>query len=147
MKYAGAFWGSAALARSKEIRNYLGLALIPQAGVAIGLAALGARSLGGELGATLETVVVFACILYEFVGPPLARLSLSLSGSIGGEDIPEPPPPDASELIDKVRRIREENALSVPSQYAEETAFTEAAEEQIEAMHSRPGLYKDKFRR
>lgn len=147
MKYAGAFLGSAALAQSKEIRNYLGLALIPQAGVAIGLSALGARSLGGELGATLETVVVFACILYEFVGPPLARLSLSLSGSIGGEDIPEPPPPDASELIDKVRRIREENALSVSYQYAEETAFTEAAEEQIEAMHSRPGLYKDKFRR
>lgn len=147
MKYVGAFLGSAVLGRSKEIRNFLGLALIPQAGVAIGLAALGARSLGDELGAALETVVVFACILYEFVGPPLARLSLSLSGSIGGEDIPEPPPPDASELIDKVRRIREENAISSPSQDAEENAFTEAAEEQIEAIRSRPGLYKDKFRR
>ena len=35
--------------------NYLGLALIPQAGVAIGLAAMGARTLGGETGRGLET--------------------------------------------------------------------------------------------
>ncbi len=146
-KNVGAFAGSALLRRPREIRNFLGLALIPQAGVAIGLAALGARSLGGELGDALETVVVFACILYEFVGPPLARLSLALSGSIGGEDVPEPPPPDASELIDMVKKIREENAHMLPPQGAEESAFTEAAEEQIEALHSRPGLYKDKFRR
>jgi len=146
-KYLGAFTGSAALRMPSETRKYLGLALIPQAGVAIGLAALGARSLGGELGDALETVVVFACILYEFVGPPLARLSLSLSGSIGGEDVPEPPPPDAAELIDKIKRIREENAINLPPQGAEESAFTEAAEEQIEAMGARPGLYRDKFRR
>ncbi len=146
-KYAGAFTGASVLRSPKEVRNFLGLALIPQAGVAIGLASLGARSLGGELGSALETVVVFACILYEFVGPPLARLSLALSGSIGGEDVPEPPPPDAAELIDKVKRIREENALSLPPKGAEEDAFTEAAEDQIEAMGSRTGLYKNKFRR
>lgn len=146
-KYGGAFIGSLILRRPREIRNFLGLALIPQAGVAIGLAALGARSLGGELGEALETVVVFACILYEFVGPPLARLSLALSGSVGGEDVPEPPPPDASELIDKVKKIREENAHTIPPQGAEESAFTEAAEDQIEASYVRPGLYKDKFRR
>ena len=146
-KYAGAFIGSAILRRPSEIRNFLGLALIPQAGVAIGLAALGARSLGGDLGEALETVVVFACILYEFVGPPLARLSLALSHSIGGDNVPEPPPPDASDLIDKVKKIREENAHTIHPQGAEESAFTEAAEDQIEALHSRPGLYKDKFRR
>ncbi len=146
-KYVGAFIGAAALRRPKETRNLLGLALIPQAGVAIGLSALGARSLGGELGSALETVVVFACILYEFVGPPLARLSLSLSGSIGGEDVPEPPPPDAAELIDRVKRIREENAALIPPQGAEESAFTEAAEQQYETVGQRPGLYKDKFRR
>ncbi len=145
-KYAGAFFGNAVLRRSREERNYLGMALIPQAGVAIGLAALGARSLGGELGAALETVIIFASILYEFVGPPLAKLALSLSKSIGGEDVPEAPPPDASELIDRVKKIREENALALPPIGAEETAFTEAAEEQLDAIGSRPGLYRDKFR-
>lgn len=35
-KYAGAFFGCAAVKKPKEVRNYLGLALIPQAGVAIG---------------------------------------------------------------------------------------------------------------
>ena len=144
-KYGGAFVGSAVFRRGPVIRKYLGLALIPQAGVAIGLAGLGARSLGGELGSALETVVIFACILYEFVGPPLAKLSLSLSESIGAEDVPEPPPPDAAELIDRVKKIREENALTLPPIGAEEQAFTEAAEEQ--ASSARPGLYRDKFRR
>ena len=133
------------LRRPPEVRKFLGLALIPQAGVAIGLAALGARSLGGEVGSTLETVIVLASILYEFVGPPLAKLSLSLSNSIGGEDVPEAPPPDAAELIDRIKKIREENALTLPPIGAEEKAFTEAAEEQ--AMSARPGLYRDKFRR
>lgn len=145
-KFAGAFAGSVITRQPREIRNFLGMALIPQAGVAIGLSALGARSLGGEIGEALQTVVLFACILYEFVGPPLARWSLSLSKSIGGEDVPEAPPPNAAELIDRVRKIREQNAHVIPPQGAEEQAFTEAAEEQIEAM-ARPGLYKDKFRR
>ena len=145
-KYAGAFIGSAILRREKSVRNFIGLALVPQAGVAIGLAALGARSLGGELGSALETVIIFASIMYEFVGPPLAKLSLALSNSIGGEDVPEAPPPNADELIDKVKKIREENALVLPPIGAEETAFTEAAEQQLEAIGSRPGLYRDKFR-
>lgn len=49
-KYAGAFIGCAIAGKDKLVRNYLGLALIPQAGVAIGLAAMGARTLGGETG-------------------------------------------------------------------------------------------------
>ena len=144
-KYGGAFIGSVILRRPREVRNFLGLALIPQAGVAIGLAALGARSLGGEVGMVLETVIILASILYEFVGPPLAKLSLSLSNSIGGEEVPEAPPPDAAELIERIKRIREENANILPPIGAEEQAFTEAAEEQINS--ARPGLYRDKFRR
>ena len=47
-KYAGAYVGALLAGKGKGVRNYLGLALIPQAGVAIGLAAMGARTLGGE---------------------------------------------------------------------------------------------------
>ncbi|MBQ4181058.1 MAG: cation:proton antiporter, partial [Firmicutes bacterium] len=50
-KYAGAWLGCFAVKKDRLVRDYLGLALVPQAGVAIGLAALGARTLGGQTGA------------------------------------------------------------------------------------------------
>lgn len=80
-KYIGAFLGCLSVKKSKEVRNYLGLALIPQAGVAIGLAALGARTLGGDTGVALETVILSSSVLYELVGPACAKLSLYLSKS------------------------------------------------------------------
>ena len=80
-KYAGAFLGSALVGKKKEVRNYLGLALIPQAGVAIGLSALGARILGGEDGNALETVILASSVLYELIGPACAKLALYLSKS------------------------------------------------------------------
>lgn len=80
-KYAGAFIGCAAVKSEKSLRNYLGLALIPQAGVAIGLAALGARTLGGAEGAALQTIILASSVLYELIGPGCAKLSLYLSHS------------------------------------------------------------------
>jgi Kef-type K+ transport system membrane component KefB len=80
-KYVGAFIGSAVTGKSKEVRNYLGLALAPQAGVAIGLAALAARQLGPEVGGTLQTIILASSVLYELVGPASAKLGLYLSRS------------------------------------------------------------------
>jgi len=159
-KYAGSFVGSVVMRRPKVVRKFLGLALVPQAGVAIGLSALGARALGGELGAALENIILASSILYELIGPALAKMSLSLSGSIGAADEPDAvsPAPDASELIAQVKKIREENAreesdrkkeLSAHGIYTpppigeEERAFTEAAEEQLEALSARPGLRRN----
>lgn len=81
-KYLGAFCGAVVTHSPKSVKKYLGLTLIPQAGVAIGLVALGARSLGGELGETLQTIILASSILYELVGPICAKLSLYWSGSI-----------------------------------------------------------------
>lgn len=67
--------------KNKKVRNNLGLALIPQAGVAIGLAAMGARTLGGAMGDALETIILASSVLYELIGPACAKLSLYLSGS------------------------------------------------------------------
>jgi Kef-type K+ transport system membrane component KefB len=80
-KYGGAFFGGLTTKSSAAIRNYLGLALIPQAGVAIGLAAMAARTLGGEVGENLQTIILASSILYELIGPACAKLSLYLSGS------------------------------------------------------------------
>lgn len=80
-KYSGAFLGCALTGKPETTRNWLGLALIPQAGVAIGLASLGARTIGGETGIALETVILASSVLYELVGPACAKLSLYLSRS------------------------------------------------------------------
>jgi Kef-type K+ transport system membrane component KefB len=84
-KYVGASLGSLVSNSTPENKKYLGLALIPQAGVAIGLAALGSRVLDGVGLATeaamLSTIIVAAGVLYEIFGPPSAKLSLHLSKS------------------------------------------------------------------
>lgn len=136
-KYLGAFLGGLFAKKPKETRNYLGLALIPQAGVAIGLAALGARTLGGETGNALQTIILASSVLYELVGPACAKLSLYLSGSYSNKledlvplDTPsaEEPKRDAvDELIERIRIIQTELEKEADSE--EERAFTEAAEE------------------
>lgn len=139
-KYLGSFFGCLSVKKSPRVRNFLGLALIPQAGVAIGLAALGARTLGGESGAALETVILASSVLYELVGPACAKLSLYLSGSYSDpleEAVPLPPDPKKSEvdlLVERIAAIRAALPARTETRGEEEAAFLEAAEEQYNAM-------------
>ena len=114
-KYAGAYVGALLAGKGKGVRNYLGLALIPQAGVAIGLAAMGARTLGGEMGETLQ-----------------------LSGSYG-RNAPEPigEEQNASKsgletLIERMKAIEAHLPDPVETSTEEELAFTQAALEQYD---------------
>ncbi len=110
-KYAGAFIGCLMTGKNKLVRNYLGLALIPQAGVAIGLAELGARTLGGDTGSALRTVILASSVLYELIGPACAKLSLALSHSYDkdAKDTPVLSPQEEDKLIVNmlIERIRE----------------------------------------
>ncbi len=143
-KYAGAFLGCLVTGKPKEVRNYLGLGLIPQAGVAIGLAALGARTLGGETGVALETVILSSSVLYELIGPGCAKLALYLSRSYStkledivpaGELEENGQPQSAVELlIQRIQAIQQEMPRDTVSE--EEQAFLDAAEEQIAALSS-----------
>ena len=136
-KYGGAFLGAAATHKEESIRNYLGLALIPQAGVAIGLAALGARTLGGETGKALETIILASSVLYELIGPACGKLSLYLSHSYSDklEEVTAVSETDENgrelapvELL--IRRIQAIQAELPEREINEnEQAFTEAAEE------------------
>lgn len=85
-KYLGSLLGCIITKQHKNIKYNLGLALIPQAGVAIGLAVLGQRMLPAELGALLSTIILSSSVLYEFVGPSCAKASLFLSGAINGSE-------------------------------------------------------------
>jgi len=71
---------------SPEITKYMGLALIPQAGVAIGLAFLGQRLLPPDIGNLLLTIILSSSVLYELIGPACAKMSFFLSGTIKRED-------------------------------------------------------------
>lgn len=84
-KYLGAYLGAVVVNASKEVRNFLGLALVPQAGVAIGLAFLGKRALPGEMGNMLLTIILSSSVLYELIGPACGKTALILSGSIEDE--------------------------------------------------------------
>lgn len=147
-KYAGAFLGCLCVKKPRAVRNYLGLALIPQAGVAIGLAALGARTLGGEMGNALETIILASSVLYELIGPACAKLSLYLSGSYSNrlEDLApvEETAADGSAktsvelLIERIRIIQEQ--IAADSTDEEEQAFTEAAEEHYALTGTDPAL-------
>ena len=140
-KYVGAWVGCAAVKKDRLVRNYLGLALIPQAGVAIGLAALGARTLGGVMGSDLETIILASSVLYELLGPGCAKLALYLSKSYSTklEDVAVvvetteagEKKSDVELLIERIGKIREALPERPHEEMSEEeAAFMEAAEEQ-----------------
>lgn len=152
-KYAGAYLGCLAAGKGRQVRKYLGLALIPQAGVAIGLAALGARTLGGETGEALETVILASSVLYELIGPACAKLSLYLSKSYAAtlEDrVPEEAVLSDGEqksaaelLIARIQAIQREIETEAGKTSDEEQAFLDAAEEQLAAYRcARPGAIR-----
>ena len=137
-KYLGAFAGCLVTGKSDKVRNYLGLALIPQAGVAIGLASIGARTLRGEMGQALETIILASSVLYEMIGPACAKLSLYLSGSYSTKledltDVAETdrcgkPRSEFEILTERIKKIQEAIPEYSISEENEE-AFLEAAEE------------------
>lgn len=112
-KYLGATLGSIVAKSTSNNKKYLGLALIPQAGVSIGLAALGSRVLldiGLDHYANMLTTIIIASgVLYEIFGPASAKLSLYLSKSYGDkeEQIPkviEENPTTGDELFQSPRK-------------------------------------------
>ncbi|MEG0864154.1 MAG: cation:proton antiporter [Clostridia bacterium] len=84
-KYLGAYLGAVCIKASREVRRYLGLALIPQAGVSIGLAVLAQRILPEGAGALLSTIILSSSVLYEMIGPVCARKAMMLSGAISAD--------------------------------------------------------------
>lgn len=82
-KLAGAGLGAALCKAEDKIRRFLGLALVPQAGVAIGLS-LVATTAVPQYGATIRAIILCATLIYEMVGPGLSKLALRKAGEIQG---------------------------------------------------------------
>ena len=83
---AGKYFGSMAscrlTAQPKPITDNLGITLLPQAGVALGMALTAASLPNGEL---TRNVVLFAVLVYELIGPALTKRSLLAVGEIRPE--------------------------------------------------------------
>ena len=80
-KYLGARGSAAMVNCDHNIRKYLGITLLPQAGVALGMSA-SSMSLGTGDGRLIRNIVLFSVLVYELVGPSLTRWALMKSGDI-----------------------------------------------------------------
>lgn len=80
-KVAGATLGGYLGKVPKRIRNNIGLGLLPQAGVALGVA-LVAKSNFPEIGNSIFTTIVATTVIYELMGPIFTKFGLLRSGEI-----------------------------------------------------------------
>ena len=81
-KISGAYTSCRATKCSPNIQKYLGITLLPQAGVALGMAAEAAQLSDGHM---VRNVVLFSVLVYELVGPTLTRMALTAAGEIRPE--------------------------------------------------------------
>ena len=80
-KYFGAMLGCIFTKAEKNVRKYLGITLLPQAGVAIGMAQL-SLTVVPEYGEQIRAVILCATLVYELVGPLLTKIVLTRAGEI-----------------------------------------------------------------
>ena len=79
-KYLGARASAKATHCSPEICKYLGVTLLPQAGVALGMCTTAMQL--GEQGALIRNITLFAVLIYELVGPLMTKMALTAAGDI-----------------------------------------------------------------
>ncbi|WP_312652167.1 cation:proton antiporter [Proteiniclasticum sp.] len=80
-KISGATLGAVLCRCEEPVKKYLGFTLIPQAGVAIGLATV-ALSVLPEYGQTIKVVILAGTVIYELVGPVTTKIALTKAGEI-----------------------------------------------------------------
>lgn len=94
-KYIGAYASSRAMKCEPQVQKYLGITLLPQAGVALGMSVTVAAELGEE-GKIIRSIVLFAVMIYELVGPTLTKIALTKAGEIKKGDDNFGPPIEAA---------------------------------------------------
>ena len=80
-KYFGTYISAKMTKCSPETCKYLGITLLPQAGVALGMCTIAAAQFG-EDGVLIRNITLFAVLIYELFGPVLTRMALQAAGDI-----------------------------------------------------------------
>ena len=97
-KISGAYGSAKIMKCDKNTVNYLGITLLPQAGVALGMVSTVAADDvfgGSEIGSTVRFVILFGVLIYEIFGPMMTKWALTKAG-----DITEKPEGKTARVID-----------------------------------------------
>ncbi len=81
-KIFGSWFGATITHSEPKIKKYLGFALVPQAGVAIGLSLIATQVLNPEMGSQIRTIILCATLIYELTGPIITKKTLQAAGEI-----------------------------------------------------------------
>ncbi len=80
-KYFGTYFSAKAVGCDQNTVKYLGITLLPQAGVALGMSVT-AMQLGTVDGGLIRNIVLFAVLIYELFGPLATKMALTKAGEI-----------------------------------------------------------------
>ena len=86
-KWLGAFTGASITHSEEKIKKYLGLTLVPQAGVAIGLSTTACKLFNempgmSEVGNLILAIILTSTLVYELIGPFVSKFALTKAGEI-----------------------------------------------------------------
>ena len=89
-KWSGAYVGASITRCEPQVRKYIGFALVPQAGVAIGLATTAYRLFNSptapeelqRAGALILAIILSSTLVYELIGPMVAKFALTKAHEI-----------------------------------------------------------------
>lgn len=84
-KLIGTYIGAKSMKADDAIVKYLGLSLLPQGGISIGLSIIVRQELP-EYSVAITTIIMFSVLVYEISGPILAKIAIEKAGEIGGMD-------------------------------------------------------------
>ena len=82
-KYLGATFGAKAVCAGEKIEKYLGMSLLTQGGISIGLSII-VRNQLPNLSDAIITVILFSVLVYEIIGPILAKIAITKAGEVNG---------------------------------------------------------------
>lgn len=81
-KIFGAWFGAKITKAEEVIAKYLGYALVPQAGVAIGLSLIATQVLDAQMGSEIRAIILAGTLIYELIGPVITKMALKKAGEI-----------------------------------------------------------------
>lgn len=89
-KILGAWLGGVVSNAEPTVKKYLGIALLPQGGISIGLSILVKTYLPTNLADPIVTIILCSIIVYESLGPIFAKIALQKSGELYQAEAPSP---------------------------------------------------------
>ncbi len=103
-KYFGSFASAKATKCAPQICKYLGITLLPQAGVALGMCTTVANELGAE-GNLVRNITLFAVLIYELFGPMMTKMALTAAGDI--QPMPEHVKNRRQQKLEEAKKAKE----------------------------------------